>query len=54
MDTGSFTGVKRPGRGLNHRRLSGIEVKGKVELYVFCLYGMFWVNFTFTFYRYIL
>jgi hypothetical protein len=32
MGTGSFPGVKRPGRGLDYPPLSSAEVKEKVEL----------------------
>jgi len=35
MGTGSFPGVKRPGRGVNHPTPSRAEVKERVEL---CLY----------------
>jgi hypothetical protein len=31
--TGSFPGVKRPGRGADHPPLSSAEVKERVELY---------------------
>ena len=31
---GLFTGVKRPGRGVDHPPLSGAEVKERVELYI--------------------
>jgi hypothetical protein len=33
MTTGSFPGVKRPGRGVNHPPPSSAEVKETVELY---------------------
>jgi len=33
MGTGSFPGVKRPGRGVYHPPSSSAEVKEKVELY---------------------
>jgi hypothetical protein len=33
IETGSFPGVKRPGRGVNHPPPSSVEVKEKVELY---------------------
>ena len=36
MDTGSFPGVKRPGRGVHHPPASSAEVKERVEL---CLYS---------------
>jgi hypothetical protein len=34
MGTGSFPGVKRPGRGVDHPPLSSAEVKKRVELYL--------------------
>jgi len=34
MGTGSFLGVKRPGRGLDHPPPSSAEVKERVELYL--------------------
>jgi len=36
MGTGSFRGVKRPGRGVNHPPPSSAEVKERVELYLYC------------------
>jgi hypothetical protein len=33
--TGSFPGVKRQGRGVDHPPPSGAEVKGRVELYIY-------------------
>ena len=35
MGTGSFSGVKRPGRGVVHPPLSIAEVKERIELYVY-------------------
>jgi len=35
MGTGSLPGVKRPGRGLVHPPLSSVEVKERVELYIY-------------------
>ena len=35
MGTGSFPGVKRPGRGVDHPALSSAEVKERVELYFY-------------------
>jgi len=32
MGTGSFPGVKRPGRGVDHPSLSSAKVKDRVEL----------------------
>ena len=52
MGTGSFPGVKWPGRGVDHPPLSSAEVKERVELY---LDSRLWTfvacsraNFTFT------
>jgi hypothetical protein len=33
MGTGSFPGIKRPGRGVNYPPLSSVEIKERVELY---------------------
>jgi hypothetical protein len=35
MGTGSFSGVKRPGRGVDHPPPSSAEVKERVELYLY-------------------
>jgi len=35
MGTGSFTGVKRPGRGVDHPPPSSAEVKERIELYLY-------------------
>jgi len=35
MDTGSFPGVERSGRGVDQSLLSRAEVKEKVELYLY-------------------
>ena len=35
MGTESFSGVKRPGRGVDHPPPSSAEVKERVELYLF-------------------
>jgi len=35
MGTGSFLGVKRPRRGVDHPLLSRAEVKERVELYLY-------------------
>ena len=35
IDTGSFRGVKRPGRGVDHPPPSSAEVKERVELYIY-------------------
>ena len=46
MGTGSFPGVKRPGRGVDHPSPSSAEVKKIVELYLYSpfvgLRGLFW------------
>ena len=42
MGTGSFLGVKRPGRGVDYPRLSRAEVEGRVELYNCSLSGPSW------------
>jgi len=34
MGTGSFPGVKRPGRGVGHLPPSSAEVKERIELYL--------------------
>ena len=36
MGTGSFLGVKRPGRGVDHPPPSSADVKERVELYLYC------------------
>jgi len=55
MGTESFSGVKRPGRGVDHPPPSIAEVKERVELYLYSPSGPSWacsnVNFTFTFSR---
>ena len=35
MGTGSFQGVKRPGRGVDHTPTPSAEVKERVELYLY-------------------
>ena len=42
MGTGSFTGVKRPGRGADHPPTSSSEVEGRVELYICSPSGPSW------------
>ena len=42
MGTGSFPGVKRPGRGVDHPSPSSAEDKERVELYLCSLYGPSW------------
>jgi hypothetical protein len=40
--TGSFPGVKRPGRGVDHPPPSSAEVKERVELYLYSPSGPSW------------
>ena len=42
MGTGSFPGVKRPGRGVDHPFLSSAEAEGRVELYICSPSGSSW------------
>jgi hypothetical protein len=42
VGTGSFPGVKRPGRGVDHSPPSSVEVKEKVELYLYSTPGPSW------------
>ena len=53
MGTGSFPGVKRPGRGVDHPPQSSAEVKEREGLHLYSRSGPSWpvwgVNFTFTF-----
>jgi len=42
MGTGSFPGVKRPGRGVDHPSPSSAEVKERVELYLYSPSGPSW------------
>jgi hypothetical protein len=42
MRTGSFPGVKRPGRGVDHPPQSRAEVKERVELYLYSPFGTLW------------
>ena len=39
VDTGSFPGIKRPGRGVKHSPPSNAEVKERVELYLYSRSG---------------
>jgi hypothetical protein len=50
MGTGSYPGVKRPGRGVDHPPTSSAEIKERVELYIYYTSGPSWhrVNFTFS------
>ena len=42
MGTGSFAGVKRPGRGVDHPLPSSAEVEERVELYLYSPSGPSW------------
>ena len=42
MGTGSFPGVKRPGRDVDYPPLSSAEVQERVELYHYSLSGAVW------------
>ena len=42
VGTGSFLGVKRPGRGADHPSQSSAEVEGRVELYICSPSGPSW------------
>ena len=42
MGTGSFPGVKRPGRGVDHPSPSSVVVEGRVQLYLFSLCWSSW------------
>jgi hypothetical protein len=50
MGTGSFPGVKRPGRGLDHPPTSSAEVKETVVLLLWTFVACSRVNFTFNLY----
>jgi len=43
-DTWSFSGVKRPGRGVDHPLPISDEVKEKVELYLYSPFGPYGLN----------
>ena len=43
MDTGSFPGVKRPGRGVDHPPPPSAEVNERVELYIYSPSGPSWL-----------
>jgi len=42
MDTGSFPGVKRPERGVDHPLPTSAKVKERVELYLYSTSGSSW------------
>ena len=48
MGTGSFPGVRRPGRGVEHLPLFNAEVKKRVELYLYFSSGPSWPVLMFT------
>jgi hypothetical protein len=43
MGTGSYPGVKRPGRGVDHPPPSSAEVNERVELYLYSPSGSSWL-----------
>jgi len=43
MGTGSFLGVKRPERGVDHPPLCSVEFKERVELYLSFSSGLSWL-----------
>jgi len=52
MGTGSFPGIKRPWRGVDHPPPHNAEVKEGVQLYLFPFLAFVvcsWMSFTFTF-----
>ena len=55
VGTGSFPGIKRPGRGVDHPSPSSVEVKERVELYLYFPSGPSWpvLGRTLHFYLYI-
>jgi len=42
MGTGSFPGIKRPGRGVDHPPPSAAEVNERVELYLYSKFEPSW------------
>ena len=42
IGTGSFPGVKRPGRGADNSSPSSAEVRGREELYIYSTFGTLW------------
>jgi hypothetical protein len=42
MGAGSFPGVKRPGRGVDHAPPSSAEVKERVDIYLYSTSGFSW------------
>ena len=49
MGTGSFSGVKRPGRGVDYPLLFSTEVKERVGLYLYSTSGPLWPVLKWTF-----
>ena len=49
MGTGTFPGVKRPGRDVDHPPTSSAEVEGRVELPLWTFGAGYRETFTFTF-----
>jgi hypothetical protein len=43
MGTRSFTGVKRPGHGVDNPPPSSVEIKETVELYLYSPFGPMWL-----------
>jgi hypothetical protein len=43
MGTGTFPGLKRPGRGVDHPPSYSDEAKERVELYLYYPYGPSWL-----------
>jgi len=43
MGTGSVPGVKGPGRGVDHPPPSSVEVRERIELYVYSPSGLSWL-----------
>jgi hypothetical protein len=42
MGTGSFPGVKQPGRGVDHPPPSSTEIEVRVEVYLYSTSGPLW------------
>jgi hypothetical protein len=42
MGAGSFPQDKQPGRGVNHTLSSSVEVKERVELFLYSLFVSLW------------
>jgi len=50
MGTGTFPGVKRPGRGADHPPSSSAQVKGRVQLYLYSAHRTSWLVLEWTLY----